>query len=72
ELNTLYLRVFSDNERALKLYTQLGFREIQRTPMRKIKDQVNNVTEWIPVLMDPYREVERYFVTMTLDRTNSI
>jgi len=64
----IYLRVFSDNAKAMKLYNSLGFTEIQRVPMRKIQDPEKNITEWIPVLSDPYRETERYFVTMKLSK----
>jgi RimJ/RimL family protein N-acetyltransferase len=66
ELNikNIYLRVFSDNERAIKLYTKLGFKEILRVPLEKIEK--NNQTSWIELNGDPHKEVNRYFVTMIL------
>lgn len=61
----VYLRVFSDNTKALNLYQRLGFKEIQRTPLTKVQE--DTVTRWIDVIGRPYQEVERYFVTMKLE-----
>lgn len=67
-IETVYLRVFSDNVRALNLYNSLGFKEIQRTPLMMVKE--GEVTRWIDVIQQPYSEVERYFITMRLPRVD--
>lgn len=65
-IKVIYLRVASDNRKALKLYEKIGFREIQRTPLMKVVDR--DLIRWIDVIGQPYYEVERYFVTMKLER----
>ena len=65
-LDKLYLRVFSDNEKALNLYFKLGFKEISRMPLRKIIKDGN--TQWIEVINEPYLSIERYFITMALNK----
>lgn len=63
-MKEIYLRVFSDNESALKLYENLGFKEILRVPLRK--EQNGDVISWKEVISDPYFAPEKYFVTMKL------
>jgi dTDP-4-amino-4,6-dideoxygalactose transaminase/RimJ/RimL family protein N-acetyltransferase len=58
-----YLRVFSDNEKALNLYARLGYTEVQRTPLKCREG--NGKIEWKEVVADPYLPVKRYFVTMS-------
>lgn len=65
-LDKLYLRVFSDNEKAINLYTRLGFKEISRMPLRQVIKDGNS--QWIEVINEPYTKIERYFVTMQLDK----
>lgn len=65
-MQKLFLRVFSDNERAIKLYLNLGFKEIQRTPLREVRS--GETTRWVDVVGRPYEKVARYFVTMELSR----
>jgi dTDP-4-amino-4,6-dideoxygalactose transaminase/RimJ/RimL family protein N-acetyltransferase len=60
----LYLKVFSDNERALNLYKKLGFVEVHRQGLHRISE--NGVVEWVPQLADTYDEIYKYFVTMKL------
>jgi len=60
----IYLRVFADNSKAVKLYERIGFKEIQRVGLRKIVDE--NSTKWIDVIKDPYHKIEKYFATMKL------
>lgn len=64
KINSVYLRVFSDNEPALKIYNNLGFKEIIRAPLRKEQDGEN--VHWKEVISDPYFSAEKYFVTMKL------
>jgi len=66
KIQDIYLRVFSNNPRAISLYERLGFKETQRSPLRKVVE--NGVTKWIDVIKSPYEKIERYFVTMHLDK----
>ena len=66
-IENVYLRVASNNKRALKLYTQLGFKEILRVPLRKVQEE--KIIKWLEVVGNPYFEAERYFVTMKLARS---
>ncbi|MBI4839069.1 MAG: GNAT family N-acetyltransferase, partial [Nitrospirae bacterium] len=67
DIETAYLRVVSNNERAVKLYNRLGFKEIQRVPLMKVDE--GEITRWIEVISQPYNEIERYFITMRLPRS---
>ncbi|MCM3571052.1 GNAT family N-acetyltransferase [Neobacillus mesonae] len=67
DMETIYLQVLSDNSRAINLYKELGFQEIQLMPlMNQIKD---GVTIWVPVINQPYYEVKKYLLTMRLSRS---
>jgi dTDP-4-amino-4,6-dideoxygalactose transaminase/RimJ/RimL family protein N-acetyltransferase len=57
-----YLRVFSDNTRAIRLYECLGYKEIQRIPLKRIESP--DKIEWKENFADPYVECDRYFITM--------
>lgn len=65
-LETVCLRVLSDNKAALALYGRLGFMETQRTPLMKVVE--NDAVRWIDVIGQPYLDVEKYFVTMKLNK----
>ena len=69
EMETSYLRVVSDNPRAIRMYEKLGYREIQRVPLRRIEEDNGNI-HWDEVRDEPYLEISRYFVTMLLERNN--
>jgi RimJ/RimL family protein N-acetyltransferase len=63
-MSALFLRVFSDNARALRLYERCGFYETMRMPLKRVVE--GEVIRWLEVNSD-YRElVTRYFVTMRL------
>ena len=64
QISKIYLRVFSDNEPALKLYHNIGFEEVIRVPLRK--EQAGENIFWKDVISNPYFEAEKYFVTMKL------
>lgn len=57
-----YLRVFADNQPALKLYHDLGYAEIQRVPLKKVVTAER--TDWIEIKDEPYVRAERYLTTM--------
>jgi perosamine synthetase len=61
DLDAIYLRVFSDNEKAINLYHKLGFIEINRVPMSLKID--SNHSYWYESNSN-YTESKRYFVTM--------
>lgn len=65
-IENVYLRVFSDNKKAIDLYRNIGFKEISRQPIEKISE--NDVVRWIDVIGKPHQKIERYFVTMKLPK----
>lgn len=67
-LDRLFLRVVSDNERAIRLYERLGFTETQRVPLRKVTS--GETTSWVEVVARPYEKIQRYFVTMELSKSH--
>ncbi len=67
EMQDVFLRVFSDNIRAIQLYQHCRFRETMRMPMRREQD--GGVIRWHEVDGNYRKPVERYFVTMHLSKT---
>ena len=63
-MTAVFLRVFSDNARALRLYERLGFREILRVPLARVQE--GEVVRWVEVEGSYRRPVSRYFVTLGL------
>lgn len=64
-IKSLYLKVVSDNKKAISLYQRVGFKEVGRVPLEK---KINNdVVNWIEAEepFDP-KNVLRYFVSMLL------
>lgn len=61
KIHTVYFRVFDDCGDLIRLYESIGFKEIQRVPVKKCKQ--NSQTEWKEVVSDPFRKVSRYLVT---------
>lgn len=57
----IFLRVFSDNEKAIALYTRLGFCEVDRVPLYKKVE--NGIVSWVEEHGKKVKP-ERYFVTM--------
>ncbi len=66
EMHDVFLRVFSDNPRAIQLYEHCGFRETMRMPLCRV--QQGDVVRWAEVDGDYRKSVDRYFVTMHLPR----
>jgi RimJ/RimL family protein N-acetyltransferase len=62
KLRTLYLTVYQDNERAIKLYRRVGFVDSYTIPLKKIVE--NNSTRWEET--DNMKDAERYFLKMKL------
>lgn len=67
DMHDVFLRVFSDNTRAIQLYEHCGFRETMRMPMRRVAEE--GVIRWLEVDGGYRQSIERYFVTMHLPRT---
>jgi RimJ/RimL family protein N-acetyltransferase len=65
-MDEVFLRVLSDNERAVKLYARCGFRETMRVPLAR--QQEGDVVHWVEVNSEYRQPVSRYFVTMRLTR----
>lgn len=65
-IKRLYLRVFSDNERAVSFYNRLGFLELDRTPL--VEKRENNITSWVDAVEGAKRDIKRYFIRMYLVR----
>lgn len=61
-----YLRVFSNNLRAIQLYEKLDYVEIQRVPLEKIVSDAR--VDWKEIIASPYKKAEKYFVTMFQER----
>jgi RimJ/RimL family protein N-acetyltransferase len=66
EMRDVYLRVFSDNGRAIRLYQRCGFQETMRMPLKRVQE--NDVVRWLEVDGSYRGPVSRYFVTMRLPR----
>jgi len=62
KMETVYLKVLSDNDRAVQFYKELGFQEIEQIPL--IKHTEEGITKWIPLVNQPFYEVQRYLLTM--------
>lgn len=63
-MQEIYLRVLSDNARALRLYERCGFREALRVPL--VRQEEGPVVRWVEVDSSYRGPVERYFVSMRL------
>jgi RimJ/RimL family protein N-acetyltransferase len=60
----LYLKVFSDNQRAIALYNRCGYKEIKKIPLKKVAE--NDMIKWIELPDDFKGKAERYFSIMAL------
>ena len=56
---TLCLRVFADNEHAVRFYSRLGWRETRRTPLRRMEDGAGVTYERAADDVRPDRELLR-------------
>lgn len=61
-LHRLYLRVFFDNERAIKFYENCGFKGIRKIPLHKIVD--GNITKYEEILEGEDLSIDRFFFLM--------
>ncbi len=56
------LQTSSDNDRALKLYTKLNFRELKREPLIQVKSK--SKIEWVKAPKNYSKEIKRYNIFM--------
>jgi RimJ/RimL family protein N-acetyltransferase len=66
QAGSVYVRVFSDNERAINLYMKNGLRIFKRASLRRV-DQVN-ISRWLEVEDNTPDYVEKHVVYMKIDR----
>ena len=64
------LETTSDNQKALGLYTKLGFSEFKRIPL--IKVNTNGYNEWIEAPNGYENEIKRYNVFMKIKNSLNI
>lgn len=63
-IKELYLRVFADNQKAIKLYERCGFKVIDRIPLKKeVRD---NTIKWEEMKKMDKTPIDRYFNLMYL------
>lgn len=63
-VQTLYLRVFADNTRAIALYKRCGFHAVKKIPLRNVHEE--NIVKWVEILPGENYKHERYFTQMKL------
>ncbi len=64
DLKDLYLRVFSDNYRAIAFYKRCSFKEIDKIPLRKIENR--GIIKWEEIPEGSIERAERFFSVMHL------
>lgn len=69
-LKGLYLRVFSDNQRAIAFYKRCGFKEVDKIPLRKIEKK--EIIRWEEISERSAEKVERFFCVMYLENPYDI
>ena len=61
-LDELYLRVFSENTKAKKLYSRCGFSEVRDIPLKKTVNE--EAIRWVEIVDGNMLVVDRYFTLM--------
>ncbi|MFZ5845321.1 MAG: GNAT family N-acetyltransferase [Patescibacteria group bacterium] len=62
QVKNLYLRVFSDNKKAISFYERCGFKEIEKIPLQKKKEGAT--IRWKECPPENKTKAERYFLRM--------
>ena len=68
DIRDLYVRVFSDNERAIAFYKRCGFSEIGKIPLRKVEKEES--IRWEPIETGDRGKPDRFFSLMHLRSPN--
>lgn len=64
-VKTIYLRVFSDNIKAIAVYKRVGFEEVERVAL--VKKVIDGVVHWVEQeKADKQSNIQRYFIKMKL------
>ena len=66
KINKLYLRVFSDNNKAIKFYKNCGFRSVGKIKLKKITEGDN--IRYVP--LQSIEKPDRFFTLMCCDNGN--
>jgi transketolase len=69
KISTLTLHVFSDNERAIRLYKRCGFIESHKIPLKKISEP--GIIKFVEIT-GTKETPDRYYLVMKLDNTDII
>jgi len=69
-LDALYLRVFSENKRAVALYKRCGFEPVKLIPL--LKEETPSMVKWVEAPEDFTGEAERSYLQMKLDKKDFI
>lgn len=64
--NSVYLRVFCDNHRAVDFYKRNGLRIVKRVPLRRIDE--GNMIRWIEAEEEFEEDFERYVLYLSMER----
>lgn len=62
----VYLRVFSDNRRALDFYMRIGFELVKRVPLRRVED--GKATRWVEAEEGVEAVFEKYVSYLKVER----
>lgn len=65
KIRTLYLRTFSDNERAVRFYKRAGFKELKKIPLKMVVKEKE--TSWVEMPKALKSPVNRYYLQMYLE-----
>ena len=63
-IRAIYLRVFSDNEKAIALYQRCGFKEVRKIPLKRVIK--GDTIRWVEISNKSKEKIERYFSQMYL------
>lgn len=64
QVKTLYLQVFADNDKAIKLYRRCGFVDVKMKPLEKIVEP--GITRFVDIV-NSKEKTDRYFLVMKLE-----
>ncbi len=63
-LRCYLLKVISDNERAIRFYNRLGFKEVSRIPLIQVEG--NDGLEWVEIPEGCRKDANRHYIVMKL------
>ena len=66
KLSTIWLRVFSDNYKAINVYERAGMKAVGNVPLKRIRKK--HGYKWKNIKLKKYDVAERYFLIMKISR----